>query len=206
MRTIMMLKSRYLVWCAVLAVAASTVALGQGGNAAADNQNPKEREAKLIAVLQSDAPPAEKAITCKRLAVYGTKDAVPALAPLLLDKELSSWARIALEAIPGPAADEALRSALGKAQGRLLIGVINSIAVRRDAQAVERAGGEAQGQRRGGGLGGGRGLGPHRGRAGGPDSGTSPWPNCRPSFVRPWPKAAFCARRGLWRKGNPPMP
>jgi HEAT repeat protein len=133
---IMMLKSRYLAWCAVLAVAASTVAMGQGSTTAADNQDPKEREAKLIAVLQSDAPPAEKAITCKRLSVYGSSAAVPALAPLLLDKELSSWARTALEVIPGPAADEALRDAMGKAQGRLLIGVINSIAVRRDAQAV----------------------------------------------------------------------
>ncbi|MCL5278565.1 MAG: HEAT repeat domain-containing protein [Planctomycetes bacterium] len=129
----MMLKSRSLAWCAVLLVAA-TIAAGQTN--AADNQNPKEREAKLIAVLQSDAPPAEKAITCKRLSVYGTSEAVPALAPLLLDKELSSWARIALEVIPGPAADEALRSAMGKAQGRLLVGVINSIAVRHDAQAV----------------------------------------------------------------------
>jgi HEAT repeat protein len=132
----MMLKSRYLVWCAVLVVAASTVAVGQGSSTTADNQNPKEREAKLIAVLQSDAPPAEKAITCKRLSVYGSSAAVPALAPLLLDKELSSWARIALEVIPGPAADEALRSAMGKAQGRLLVGVINSIAVRRDTQAA----------------------------------------------------------------------
>jgi HEAT repeat protein len=134
----MMLKSRYLVWCAVLLVAtASPMALGQGGNTTADNQNPQEREAKLIAVLQSDAPPAEKAITCKRLSVYGTAEAVPALAPLLLDKELSSWARIALEVIPGPAADEALRNAMGKAQGRLLVGVINSIAVRRDVRAAD---------------------------------------------------------------------
>ena len=104
---------------------------------AADSQSPKERELKLISVLQSDAPPAEKAITCKRLAVYGTKDAVPALAPLLVDKELSSWARIALEVIPGPEADAALREAMGKTQGRLLVGVINSIGVRRDAQAVD---------------------------------------------------------------------
>jgi HEAT repeat protein len=132
----MILKSRYLMWCAVLVVAASTVALGQGSTATADNQDPKEREAKLIAVLQSDAPPAEKAITCKRLSVYGSSAAVPALAPLLLDKDLSSWARIALEVIPGPVADEALRNALTKAEGRLLVGVINSIAVRRDAQAV----------------------------------------------------------------------
>jgi HEAT repeat protein len=113
------------------------MAAGQNSTTSADKQNPKERELKLIGVLQSDAPPAEKAITCKRLAVYGTQEAVPALAPLLLDQDLSSWARTALEAIPGPAADAALREALGKAQGRLLVGVINSIAVRRDAQAVD---------------------------------------------------------------------
>jgi HEAT repeat protein len=70
------------------------------------------------------------------LAIYGTKDAVPALAPLLSDPHLASWARIALEAIPGPAPEAALRSAMGKLQGKLLIGVINSIAVRHDSQAV----------------------------------------------------------------------
>ncbi len=53
--------------------------------------------------------------------------------PLLADKELTSWARIALEAIPGPAADEALREAMGDVEGRTLIGVINSIGVRGDA-------------------------------------------------------------------------
>jgi len=133
----MMLTSRYSAWCvALVVIAVSALAAGQNAPAAADNQNPKEREAQLIGVLRSDAPAAEKAITCKRLAVYGTQEAIPALAPLLLDKELSSWARIALEVIPGPAADAALREALGKAEGRLLVGVINSIGVRRDAQAV----------------------------------------------------------------------
>ncbi|MGB2861994.1 MAG: HEAT repeat domain-containing protein, partial [Sedimentisphaerales bacterium] len=44
---------------------------------------------------------------------------------------------IALEAIPGPVADAALRDALGKLQGRLLVGVINSIGVRRDVHAVD---------------------------------------------------------------------
>jgi len=94
-------------------------------------------EAELIRVLQSDAAPAEKAITCKRLAVYGSKNAVPALAALLADPDLSSWARIALEVIPGAAADEALREALGRLEGRVLIGVINSIGVRRDVGAVQ---------------------------------------------------------------------
>ena len=96
----------------------------------------QDRERKLIAVLQSDAAPAEKAMTCKKLAVYGSKEAVPALAPLLLDKDLTSWSRIALEAITDPAADAALRDALTKAQGRILVGIINSIGFRHDAKAV----------------------------------------------------------------------
>ena len=95
-----------------------------------------DKQRRLIAVLQSDAPPQDKAIPCKQLAIYGDKEAVPALAPLLADKDLASWARIALEAIPGPEADEALRAAVPKLKGNLLIGTINSIGVRRDAKAV----------------------------------------------------------------------
>ena len=57
-------------------------------------------------------------------------------APLLLDEQLTSWARIALEVIPGPEADAALREAMGKLSGRHRIGVINSIGFRRDAAAV----------------------------------------------------------------------
>jgi HEAT repeat protein len=96
----------------------------------------KEKERKLINILTSDAPPEDKAVPCKQLAIYGSKECVPALAPLLLDPKLASWARIALEAIPDPAADEALRRAIDKVQGNLLIGVINSIGTRRDSQAA----------------------------------------------------------------------
>ncbi len=120
----------------------------------------KEQERALIQVLRSDAPPGEKAIACKKLAIYGTGEAVPALAPLLFDERFASWARIALEAIPGPAPDKALRQAAGDLRGRpvvggidssisgdlpgnnselqarLLVGVINSIGVRRDKEAV----------------------------------------------------------------------
>jgi HEAT repeat protein len=95
------------------------------------------KQQKFIEVLRSAAPAAEKAIACKQLAIHGSAEAVPPLAALLPDKELSSWARIALEAIPDPAADAALRAALDKVQGRLLVGAINSIGVRRDAKAVE---------------------------------------------------------------------
>lgn len=126
--------NRYFARCVVF-VAAAVLLTAIAGAAQAQN-GPSDKELKLISVLQSDAPAAEKAITCKRLAVWGTQEAVPAIAPLLADEQLSSWARIALEVIPGPAADAALREAMGKVQGRLLVGVINSIGIRRDAQAV----------------------------------------------------------------------
>ncbi len=92
--------------------------------------------AELIDILKSDGPKADKALACKFLAVRGSADAVPALAPLLTDEQLHSWARIALEAIPGAEADEALRAAAESLQGRLLIGALNSIGVRRDAAAI----------------------------------------------------------------------
>ena len=53
----------------------------------------------------------EKAKACQRLAVVGTKDAVPALAALLPDEKLNVYARFGLEGIPDPAADEAFRDA-----------------------------------------------------------------------------------------------
>jgi len=97
---------------------------------------PAEEQGKLIAVLQSDAPHKEKVDACRFLAVIGTKDAVPALAALLDDEQLSHMARYALEPIPDPAADAALREAAGKLKGKLLIGVIGSIGVRGDAKAI----------------------------------------------------------------------
>jgi HEAT repeat protein len=93
-------------------------------------------EQRLIQLLKSSAAPGDKAITCKKLAIYGSAEAVPVLASLLSNPSLSSWARIALEAIPGEEADAALRDAVATTQGRLLQGVINSIGVRRDAKAV----------------------------------------------------------------------
>jgi len=47
--------------------------------------------------------------------------ATPKLAKLLPDAQLSSWARIALEVIPGPAADEALRNAAASLERALRI-------------------------------------------------------------------------------------
>ncbi len=116
---------------------AEKAASKQAAKIAAQNAREEAKPADLIALLQSDAPKSEKVKAFKPLAVFGGKDAVPAIAPYLADEELSSWARIALEAIPDAACDEALRKAEGELKGRLLIGVINSIGVRRDAKAVD---------------------------------------------------------------------
>ena len=131
-----MLKTRSFARYAAL-IAAVASAMGAYAAAPDNRKADEEREGKLIGILESNAPPQDKAIPCRQLAICGTKAAVPALAALLADKDLASWARIALEAIPDPASDAALREAMGKLQGKLLIGVINSIGVRRDPKAVE---------------------------------------------------------------------
>jgi HEAT repeat protein len=89
-----------------------------------------------VAVLQSGASQKEKVDACRQLSVIGTREAVPALAALLPDEKMNHMARYALETIPDPAAGEALRAALGKLQGRPLVGVIGSLGVRKDTQAV----------------------------------------------------------------------
>ncbi|MGC8742342.1 MAG: HEAT repeat domain-containing protein [Verrucomicrobiia bacterium] len=96
-----------------------------------------EKEQSLIAILKSNAGQKEKADACRELAVYGTKAAVPVLAPLLEDEKLSHMARYALEPIQDPSVDEAFRNALKKVNGRLLVGVIGSIGVRRDVKAID---------------------------------------------------------------------
>jgi HEAT repeat protein len=100
-------------------------------------ESPAEREKKLLEVLNGNASKAEKAITCKRLLLCGSGASVPALAALLSDAELASWARIALEGIPDPVVDSALRAEVDKLKGRLQIGVINSLGMRRDAKAID---------------------------------------------------------------------
>lgn len=92
----------------------------------------------MISTLTStDTPPADKAITCKQLAVYGSAECVPSVAALLADPELNSWARIALEAIEDDSAEQALLEAASTLEGLQLIGVINSLGVKRSDAAVD---------------------------------------------------------------------
>ena len=94
--------------------------------------------ARLVAILNdTQASAYAKAKACQRLAVVGNESAVSALAPLLSDEKLSVYARTALEPSPGQAPDNALRAALPKLQGDQLIGVINSLAKRRDPHSID---------------------------------------------------------------------
>ena len=104
---------RSFAWSAVLVLALASAAFAGQARAAvaAGKESAAQKQRQLIGVLKSDAAPGEKGLACKQLAIYGTKDAVPALAALLSNPDLSSWARIALEAIPGSAPDAALRKA-----------------------------------------------------------------------------------------------
>ena len=90
----------------------------------------------LRVLTDADSNEFAKAKACQRLGVVGDEAAVPALAALLGDPNLSHYARTALETIPGPSADRALRDAVAGLEGALLVGVVNSLGVRRDPEAI----------------------------------------------------------------------
>ncbi len=92
---------------------------------------------KLVSVLQApDTTRMQKSDALRKLSVIGTPEIVPAVAALLSDPELSHMARYALEPIADATVDTAFREALGKVQGRPLLGIIGSLGVRRDTQSV----------------------------------------------------------------------
>jgi len=96
----------------------------------------RELADRLAALLSTNVPGGAKELACRQLSLIGGSGNVAAVAALLTDEKLSHMARYALERIPGPAPDEALRQALAKVKGKLLIGVIHSIGVRHDPAAV----------------------------------------------------------------------
>ena len=93
-------------------------------------------ETKFIAFLKSDATLAGKDFVCKILSISGSEASVPVLTGMLADPKTAELGRYALERIPGPVVDRALRESLTTTSGRTRIGVINSLGVRRDAGSV----------------------------------------------------------------------
>ena len=93
---------------------------------------------RLWGLLRStEATDGGKAFACRQLALIGDDAAVPALAALLADEELSHMARYALERIPGKAAGDALREAVAALDGDLRIGVLNSLTARAEPQTAD---------------------------------------------------------------------
>jgi PBS lyase HEAT-like repeat len=125
------------MWKLILRSACGVALLVLSGVPALAQTAKTPTEAELIKVLKSSSSMKEKADACRQLATVGTRAAVPVLAELLANEKLAHMARYALEPIPDPSVDEALRAALGKLKGRLLVGVIGSIGVRRDGQATD---------------------------------------------------------------------
>ncbi len=115
----------------------TTAAWSQDAPAASVTQQSEQaKTAKLLQIIQREGLDDAKAAAFENLAVYATPDAIPVLAPLLSDPKLSHYARFALQPIPDAAVDETFRKALDQLSGELLVGVINSIGVRKDRQAV----------------------------------------------------------------------
>src|SRR5579864_1481770 len=97
----------------------------------------KMEPAKLVAMVQDpNSSVFQKAIACKKLAFTGGKEAVQPMAALLGHPQLGCYARFGLEPNPDPSVDEVLRAALSKLKGRLQVGVITTIGVRKDAKAL----------------------------------------------------------------------
>jgi HEAT repeat protein len=100
-----------------------------------------ELEKRFGQLLADDSSRATKEYVCRKLAMIGTSASVSALATLLPSEDHSHMSRFALERIGAPEAAEALRTALGKVEGTLKIGMISSLAARGDKASVPAIGG-----------------------------------------------------------------
>ena len=96
----------------------------------------RDLEARLADVLKSDVPRAAKDFACRKLSLIGTAACLPAVAPLLVDADLSHMARYVLERLPEAAAVKAMRDALPKTSGKVRIGIVNSLGVRADKESA----------------------------------------------------------------------
>jgi HEAT repeat protein len=93
-------------------------------------------EAECLQTLQSNASLTDKDAACARLKIVGTDRAVPALAALLTDEDLSISARYVLEAMSSPAAGPALLAAVDRSSGVIKAGLVDSLGRRRETAAV----------------------------------------------------------------------
>lgn len=94
-------------------------------------------EERLLGIVRSpEATSDAKAWACRQLRQVGSERSAEALAGLLADPKLATYARLALQSIPGRKVDEVLRNAVGRLEGDLKVGVILTLGARADQQAA----------------------------------------------------------------------
>lgn len=94
-------------------------------------------EERLLEILRSPLATSDaKAWACRQLRQVGTERSSEALAGLLADPKLTTYARLALQSIPGNKVDEVLRQAVGRLEGDAKVGVILTLGARADQKAA----------------------------------------------------------------------
>jgi HEAT repeat protein len=88
-------------------------------------------------LLRGNATKDAMLYVCRQLAVIGTEENVPAIAPLLMKADTADMARYALQRMSGAKVDAVLLEALDKTEADAVPGVINSLGERRTVAAVK---------------------------------------------------------------------
>lgn len=101
-----------------------------------DQRGPLE-DALIAVVTSKDATEDGKSFACRLLQRIGTEKCIPAVGSLLSDEILSGYARLVLERVKSPKADEVLRAGLAGAPDKAKVGIIASLGERRDTGAVK---------------------------------------------------------------------
>jgi len=91
---------------------------------------------RLAQVLATDASVECKKFICRQIYIIGTDAQIPALEPLLTDRDLTTPARYALKNLPGETATMALMSAVAASDGLVRVGLINDLGERHDTAAL----------------------------------------------------------------------
>ncbi len=116
---------------------AALLPIDRAVSAAADiGAQRKQLEEQLLHALASCQSVVAREYVCSKLALIGSAVSVPSLCTWLTDAELATAARSALESLPGIAATRALQKSLATVTGLQKVGVINSLAVRKDPSSV----------------------------------------------------------------------
>src|SRR5690606_21289425 len=98
--------------------------------------NQQQLAHEMAALLSSGATLEAKRFACRQLAVIATEAQTAAIAPYLLDEDLSDMARYALQPVAGDAVDRALIDALAKANDDQATCIATTLGARRTDRAV----------------------------------------------------------------------